>query len=624
MTVSIRSNIGSLKAIRSLSDTTQRLNSSFERLSTGKRINRAVDDAASLAVASSLTSKSRILNRARLNVSDGISALDIASGTATSISNLLQRMSELAEQGANGSYSSTQRKALDTEYQALDKEIRRIADTTTFNGINLFKGQKSNRAAQTIGSVLATASALTASSSGDGRYLTYLDSSGSKIVQLDTQTGQTTTLVNASATNISTSSSGDIVAFSSTSNINGLNSSGRDQVFTYNRLNGSISRITNSSAGEAIGDVAISADGSTVAFSSNTTYNSSGGVTGVLGSNLEQLHTYDRTTSTFKTNSDISSIYITDITLSSNGQYAAYNLNDVLSFSDTSGNSLTYTDGIYNFPTNGGAFVSNTGKLYFISAENVGGVNAGLTSEVFEYDPRSTQTRKLTNNSADATIRGISVNNDGSSLSFLTSGNFTGENSGALYTQSYKYDLISNQLSQVTGYSELSSLDNAFSEEHLSSADGNTFYYINGVGEINKIDRSPAALSLNIETGTGLSGQIATAIDAVNGALKGLGAYQVTSQSSSRGALDLLTLNIERLGTFQGIIGAAQSRLKTANNIISATGTQVDSAKSRITDTDIAEESAKATRLQILQTASVAVLAQANLQPQLALRLLNL
>lgn len=134
MVVRIGSNIASLKAQRSLADATGTLSSTFERLSSGMRINRASDDAAGLAVADSLKNQKRLYTTSMRNISDGLSALSIATGSLSSQTTIITRMIELAEQSANGTFSSTQRDTMQSEYYQLTKEFARIASTTIFNG----------------------------------------------------------------------------------------------------------------------------------------------------------------------------------------------------------------------------------------------------------------------------------------------------------------------------------------------------------------------------------------------------------------------------------------------------------------------------------------------------------
>lgn len=143
MAITIGNNIASLQAQRRLSSATERLSTTFEKLSSGQRINRASDDAAGLAIADSLRADQRVAQVAVRNANDGISSIAIADGALAEISNVLSRLAELAEQSANGVFSVTQRSALSNEFVALGSEIERIATTTEFNGVKLLSGNSS-------------------------------------------------------------------------------------------------------------------------------------------------------------------------------------------------------------------------------------------------------------------------------------------------------------------------------------------------------------------------------------------------------------------------------------------------------------------------------------------------
>lgn len=140
MAITLGNNIASLQAQRRLGIATGKLQSVFEKLSSGQRINRASDDAAGLAIADSLRADQRIATVAIRNANDGISTIAIADSALGEIGNVLSRLAELAEQSANGVYSSSQRSALSNEFVALASEIERIAVTTEFNGVNLLSG----------------------------------------------------------------------------------------------------------------------------------------------------------------------------------------------------------------------------------------------------------------------------------------------------------------------------------------------------------------------------------------------------------------------------------------------------------------------------------------------------
>ncbi|OVE80163.1 hypothetical protein BVY02_01075 [bacterium J17] len=140
MPITINTNVQSLRAQRTLGTTTRSLQKTFERLSSGLRIVRAADDAAGLSIADSLKADGRIAAVAIRNANDGVSLITIADGALSQMSNVLVRMSELAEQSANGIFSPLQRSALDAEFRALGSEIQRISETTQFNGLNLLSG----------------------------------------------------------------------------------------------------------------------------------------------------------------------------------------------------------------------------------------------------------------------------------------------------------------------------------------------------------------------------------------------------------------------------------------------------------------------------------------------------
>src|SRR5512135_1489141 len=140
----INTNMASLNAQRNLSTSQNALATSLQRLSSGLRINSAKDDAAGLAISSRMTSQINGLNQAARNANDGISLAQTAEGALGTISDNLQRMSELSVQAANGSNSASDRTAIQAEITQLQAEINRVASTTAFNGTNLLDGSLNN------------------------------------------------------------------------------------------------------------------------------------------------------------------------------------------------------------------------------------------------------------------------------------------------------------------------------------------------------------------------------------------------------------------------------------------------------------------------------------------------
>ncbi|MBF0137859.1 MAG: flagellin FliC [Magnetococcus sp. DMHC-1] len=140
MAISINTNIGALSAQKNLSTAAGRLSQSFERLSSGLRVNSSRDDAAGLAIASGLTLQIRGANTASRNVNDVISVLQIAEGALDETTNALQRMRELAVQASSMTLTTTDRTSLNSEFTQLLSEVDRIGKNVQYNGRNLLTG----------------------------------------------------------------------------------------------------------------------------------------------------------------------------------------------------------------------------------------------------------------------------------------------------------------------------------------------------------------------------------------------------------------------------------------------------------------------------------------------------
>ena len=136
----INTNTGSLYAQQALTTNARGLSTVMQQLSTGKRINNAVDDVAGMAISTRLTSQIRGLNQAVRNTNDGISLLQTAEGATEQVTNMLQRMRELAVQASNDTNNTNDRSYLDLEFQALSTQIGVIATNTQWNGSNVLDG----------------------------------------------------------------------------------------------------------------------------------------------------------------------------------------------------------------------------------------------------------------------------------------------------------------------------------------------------------------------------------------------------------------------------------------------------------------------------------------------------
>ena len=146
----INTNVSALNAQAALAKNSRAMSTAMEQLSTGSRINAADDDAAGLAIGTSMTAQVRGLNQAVRNLNDGVNLLQTAEGALNETTNMLQRMRELAVQSASGTYSTTQRSYLAVEFNALGSQIDKVASETTWNGYTVLTGTTGGTTAGTF------------------------------------------------------------------------------------------------------------------------------------------------------------------------------------------------------------------------------------------------------------------------------------------------------------------------------------------------------------------------------------------------------------------------------------------------------------------------------------------
>ncbi len=143
MSIVVNTNIGSLNAQRSLAESSRELSTAMERLSSGKKINSASDDAAGFAIAERMTAQVRGLNMATKNANDGLAMLATIENATNDVTDMLQRVRELAVQAANDTNSDTDREYLQLEVDSLLAEINRVSSQTVYNNQNVLDGSRS-------------------------------------------------------------------------------------------------------------------------------------------------------------------------------------------------------------------------------------------------------------------------------------------------------------------------------------------------------------------------------------------------------------------------------------------------------------------------------------------------
>lgn len=200
----VQHNLTAANTNRQLGITTNGLQKSTEKLSSGYKINRAADDAAGLSISEKMRNQIRGLNKASDNAQDGISLVQTAEGALNEVHSMLQRMSELAVQAANGTNATTDRTALNDEVQQLKTEILRVGSTTQFNKMNILDGgfsagtkkalQVGANANQTISIAISALKSVVGSSLVDGLKISTATTAQSAITTVQSSIEKLSTL----------------------------------------------------------------------------------------------------------------------------------------------------------------------------------------------------------------------------------------------------------------------------------------------------------------------------------------------------------------------------------------------------------------------------------------------
>lgn len=612
MSIRFGASLSALRARRALDTSAQRSASAFERLASGLRINRASDDAAGLAVASTLRSEARVQAQGLRNLSDGQSALSIAEGALTNLSSLTMRIRELATQAANGSFSVAQRRSLDDEADSLVNEYNRIAASTSFNGINLLDGSVSRMRiqggyginggvevaltdsfARNVGSEsytrVLTETAVTSGSSsavsgdfdGDGKIdvITRASGGGSMTVlhgQGDGtfKAGATFSIAGFSAfytTDFNNDGKLDLGVVAGSGNIAVTLGNG-DGTFSATRV---MNMGSGAFIGAALGDV--NGDGTVDLVSAN----GSGGIGMRLG------------------NGD--------------GTFGAV---------QSIGSGLTATSNVALGDVNG------DGAL-----DIVGGANGGFVF-LNSGGGNFTQGASLGFGGTSNSITDINDDGYGDILNFSLSGvtaylsNGDGTFGGGTYT--------SVSLGGVPALADLNG--DGYLDLAGSGAGVSILLYGNGDGSFRAGANISYAASVSFPAIGDYNGDGANDIGvvAVTGTYNfrtylaatvrsgSMQSINLNSRATALESLSVIDAALSRISAELGNIGASQRRLQSAVATLGAARENGLAAEGRISNADIASESARLLREKILQDSAAAVAAQANQQSRLVLDLLSL
>ena len=580
MPLVINTNVSSLNSQRQLVRSGHDLDQAMERLSSGKRVNNAADDAAGLAIANRMTSQILGLNQAIRNANDGVSLIQTAEGALDETTNILQRIRELSIQSANGIYSDADRGTLDAEVQQLKSELDRIAESTTFNGQALLDGSLDKVTLQ-VGSneedivpleIAGFSSASIGGSSGD------IVGSPSSLAALNALTGAAGTTLIVNDTNIT--SLADAAAGTT------LN----DKLSTINALLDG-----RGAEAAALINIEAASTGSGVLRAGTDTLT----LAVVDGDGNPQSYVLTDTGSLSELVSKINSETSIDAQVIDEKLVLAQDGATSITVTDsTSGSASGLADGATNFSV---VFNDTSVDRNGVKIEGDNAAAAGLINAA-----------------------GLVVNDD--------EGNLQGAALPAVPTASAEGDLIINGVpvgaipvdATPTGAEKA---DEAIRQINLVSEQTGVVAFAGDIANSVGL-RSTDGSEISIEAGNGLtSAALLTAVGFIErNAATGSGSVasiRIDTADGAQRALSIVDVALEQINAVRADLGAVNNRLEFTMSNLSNVVENTSAARSRIMDADFAAESAALSRAQVLQQASQAMLAQANARPQQVLQLLQ-
>lgn len=610
MPLIVNTNIASLNTQRQLTGANNAINKSLERLSSGLRINRASDDAAGLAIATRLQAQVRGLQQASRNANNAISLVQTAEGALNSVTNILQRLRELAVQAASDDNTDTDRTALNNEATQLRNELTRLAQTVEFNGTTLLDGTFSGKKFQ-IGA-------------NADQTLTFeiADVRATAIGQFATQQANVDDGVSSpTADGVGNLSAGEF-------SINGTDvlatSDSDDQVSVLSIGGGTITSAE-----------VVSGDTYTTSFVTGSLYINGtvidlANLAGAVGSSVNSLAT--------DVASLVNSASITNVTArviqgSTLILETAAGANLAIGFSGVAANTTFSAGSAFGSALGvGAAFVGSTATTSAVTTYN--GQSSALAKAAAINGISSTTGVTATVESNTVTFTG------GVSSSTLSSGDLfiNGVNIGGLTVSTNDSNgalaAAINAQSSSTGVKATVSSGNLT----LTAADGRNIAIGATSGAQSALGNSSnltftgnSAVARGTVTLTSTSNfTVAGTTTDIGGisattfvASGNLSTLAITSRSAANTAITQIDSALDTINTSRSSIGAVQSRLTTAIAFLDNAAENQAASESRIRDADFALETAQFTRGQILVQAATAILAQANNQPQVALQLLQ-
>jgi flagellin-like hook-associated protein FlgL len=613
--ITINSNLAALNAQRRLGQSTQSVQQSFTRLSSGLRINKASDDAAGLAISESLNVDARVYTQGIRNLNDGISLTNIAEGAMQELTNITIRQRELATQSANGTLSLKQRQALNQEANVLVDEFNRITQSTDFNGTRLLDNTVGTLCVQggygSAGGVSFALAGELERTVGDGTFearMSFTTGAMPKGVTCGKFNGDDILdMVIAQSGGVSVLIGNGDGTFLSRESFSGGGS-------TYHVTVGDLN-------GDGVLDIA-SAD--------NTVSRASIFIGNGNGTFKASISLATGSTPRCVVLKDLNQDGILDVATSDRG-------------SDCTSVFIGNGDGTFKTRV---SFI--TGSMpWYIAADDL---NADNVPDIVTADWTSGRVSILIGN-GNGTFKARTSFAAGSDLLAVSLGDLNGDGIPDIGTATDGIGvLIGNgdgtfgaEMSFQTGATSWSApLSDVNGDGVLDIAtaewgNGKTGVFLgNGDGTFKArvsfaAGNNPSCVAFGDMDGDGIVDMASSdyGSNAVSVFLSNTNDVTTAPRinlCTRQGALDAMATidaTLQRISSELGSIGSIQSRLGVAVNTLSVSRENYLSAKSQITDADVAQESAQLLKNQILQQAGAAVLAQANQAPALALMLLK-
>lgn len=548
----INHNLGAMNALAALNSNSNALNSVLQKLSTGKKINSAADNASGYAISQKMQGQINGLNQATQNAQDGISMIQTASGALNETTSLLQNMRQLAVQASNSTTTASDRADLQTQFNQLASQINNIGNTTQFNTQNLLNGGIGSGALGTVTQATAATHTVSSPTNGTAGTPTFIAAGTSITVDGQTFNLSGTKMVGTAPTDIA--SLGAVTSGSTKlSDLVTITGGGLSALTFTDKSTGTTSSIKFTGNDAALGTVA----GDTAsAYSGAPTTMSQAGLLGTAVTSYPQ--------------------------------------------------TLTSADS-FNISIGGGAAttVSFTGSTTLnsgtdtVNALNAALQNAGLSGQVtaaLGWDSTNNaydQVQLISTSGKDLALTGTSVN--------LTAA--TGL-SAALTPQN---------VNEVVG---AGATGTGFTAEYQIGANtGQTMSLT--IGDMR-------ATALGITGNAGQQGYSAAnnVTDGTNN-LNSQSALDITNTTNADTSINVIDTAIQKVTTEQANLGASQNRLQSTINNLGTSSQNLTTAQSGITDVNMAAAMSQFTQDNVLQQAAVSMLAQANQQPQLVLKLLG-